>query len=55
MTFLPMIDVVFEVTDASQSYHVPIVVSPYGYSRIEVIKPLNIAGDPQGYLFRDIA
>ncbi|MCR4265614.1 hydroxyisourate hydrolase [Nitratireductor sp. ZSWI3] len=30
--FFPMIDVVFQVTDPSVPYHVPIVVSPYGYS-----------------------
>lgn len=30
--FFPAIDVIFQVTDTTQSYHVPIVVSPYGYS-----------------------
>jgi 5-hydroxyisourate hydrolase len=30
--FFPEIDVVFRVSDASVHYHVPVVVSPYGYS-----------------------
>ena len=31
-TFFPEIDVVFNVEDPEEHYHVPIVVSPYGYS-----------------------
>lgn len=30
--FFPQIDIQFEVDDASEHYHVPIVLSPYGYS-----------------------
>jgi 5-hydroxyisourate hydrolase len=30
--FFPEIDLVFRVTDAAAHYHVPVVVSPYGYS-----------------------
>ena len=30
--FFPEINLVFRVTDASAHYHVPVVVSPYGYS-----------------------
>jgi len=30
--FFPEIDVVFQVPDANLHYHVPVVVSPYGYS-----------------------
>ena len=30
--FFPEIDLVFQVTDADAHYHVPVVVSPYGYS-----------------------
>lgn len=30
--FFPEIDLVFRVTDAHGHYHVPVVVSPYGYS-----------------------
>lgn len=30
--FFPEIDLVFRVTDANEHYHVPVVVSPYGYS-----------------------
>ena len=30
--FFPEIDVVFQVRDPSIHYHVPVVVSPYGYS-----------------------
>lgn len=30
--FFPEIDVVFQVRDPSVHYHVPVVVSPYGYS-----------------------
>ena len=31
-TFYPEVTVVFVVTDASQHYHVPLLVSPFGYS-----------------------
>lgn len=31
-TFFPEIDVVFNVEDPEEHYHVPVVVSPYGYS-----------------------
>jgi 5-hydroxyisourate hydrolase len=31
-TFYPEVSVVFTVTDADQHYHVPLLVSPYGYS-----------------------
>ena len=30
--FFPEIDLVFQVSDAGAHYHVPVVVSPYGYS-----------------------
>lgn len=30
--FYPEILIVFEVTDPSQHYHVPLLLSPYGYS-----------------------
>jgi 5-hydroxyisourate hydrolase len=30
--FFPEIEIVFNVTDPSAHYHVPVVVSPYGYS-----------------------
>lgn len=30
--FFPEIDLVFRVTDEAAHYHVPVVVSPYGYS-----------------------
>lgn len=30
--FFPEIDVVFQIRDPSVHYHVPVVVSPYGYS-----------------------
>ena len=30
--FYPHCDVTFEVSDASAHYHVPLLVSPYGYS-----------------------
>jgi 5-hydroxyisourate hydrolase len=31
-TFYPDVTVTFEVRDATQHYHVPLLVSPYGYS-----------------------
>jgi 5-hydroxyisourate hydrolase len=31
-TFYPEVGVVFTVTDADQHHHVPLLVSPYGYS-----------------------
>jgi len=31
-TFFPEATIVFEVRDASQHYHVPLLLSPYGYS-----------------------
>src|SRR5262245_39419074 len=31
-TFFPEVSIVFEVLDAAQHYHVPLLVSPYGYS-----------------------
>ena len=31
-TFFPEIDVVFDVEDPEEHYHVPVIVSPYGYS-----------------------
>lgn len=30
--FFPEIDVIFQVSDPSQHHHVPVVVSPFGYS-----------------------
>jgi 5-hydroxyisourate hydrolase len=30
--FYPHVEVVFEVHDAAQHYHVPLLVSPFGYS-----------------------
>lgn len=30
--FFPEIDVIFQISDPSQHYHVPVVVSPFGYS-----------------------
>lgn len=31
-SFFPEIDLVFQVSDAKAHYHVPVVVSPFGYS-----------------------
>jgi 5-hydroxyisourate hydrolase len=31
-TFYPEVAVVFTITDAAEHYHVPLLVSPYGYS-----------------------
>lgn len=31
-TFYPQVTVTFEVRDATQHYHVPLLVSPFGYS-----------------------
>ena len=31
-TFFPEIDVIFNVEDPEEHYHVPVIVSPYGYS-----------------------
>ena len=31
-TFYPYVDVVFEVSDPTQHYHVPLTLSAYGYS-----------------------
>jgi 5-hydroxyisourate hydrolase len=31
-TFYPTVQVTFEVNDAGQHYHVPLLVSPFGYS-----------------------
>jgi 5-hydroxyisourate hydrolase len=31
-TFFPVATITFEIKDASQHYHVPLLVSPYGYS-----------------------
>ena len=30
--FFPELDLIFQVTDKAAHYHVPVVVSPYGYS-----------------------
>jgi 5-hydroxyisourate hydrolase len=30
--FFPTVSIVFEVTDAQSPYHVPLLLSPYGYS-----------------------
>lgn len=30
--FYPVVEIVFEVRDLSQAYHVPLFLSPYGYS-----------------------
>jgi 5-hydroxyisourate hydrolase len=30
--FYPYVDVVFEIKDETQHYHVPLLLSPYGYS-----------------------
>lgn len=30
--FYPEVPIVFEITDPSQHYHVPLLLSPYGYS-----------------------
>lgn len=30
--FYPFVEVVFQVTDPEQHFHVPLLVSPYGYS-----------------------
>ena len=32
MTFYPEVTVLFEVRDPAQHYHVPLLVSPYGFS-----------------------
>jgi 5-hydroxyisourate hydrolase len=31
-SFYPSVSVVFEIRDAAQHYHVPLLLSPYGYS-----------------------
>ena len=31
-TFYPYVAIAFEVTDTSQHYHVPLLLSPFGYS-----------------------
>ncbi|KAL6737359.1 hypothetical protein Aduo_011010 [Ancylostoma duodenale] len=31
-TFFPYVEVMFHIADASQHYHVPLTLSPYGYS-----------------------
>ena len=31
-TFYPVVQIDFEVRDASQHYHVPLLISPFGYS-----------------------
>ena len=31
-TFFPEVTITFEVSDETQHYHVPLLVSPYGYS-----------------------
>ena len=31
-TFYPLVSITFLVTDPAQHYHVPLLVSPYGYS-----------------------
>lgn len=31
-SFYPMVSVVFTITDAAQHYHVPLLLSPFGYS-----------------------
>jgi 5-hydroxyisourate hydrolase len=30
--FYPQVSVVFEIEDATQHYHIPLLLSPYGYS-----------------------
>ena len=30
--FYPAVTVLFEITDAGQHYHIPLLLSPYGYS-----------------------
>lgn len=30
--FYPFVEIAFEVVDASQHYHVPLLISPFGYS-----------------------
>ena len=31
-TFFPIVNITFDITDAAQHYHVPLLVSPFGYS-----------------------
>ena len=31
-TFFPQVTIVFKVNDAAQHYHVPLLISPFGYS-----------------------
>lgn len=31
-TFYPYVEVVFRIADPAQHYHVPLLISPYGYS-----------------------
>jgi len=31
-TFYPVVSIVFEITASDQHYHVPLLLSPYGYS-----------------------
>lgn len=30
--FYPKVEVIFEIVDPSQHYHIPLLLSPYGYS-----------------------
>ena len=32
ISFFPIVNVDFEVTDAARNYHVPLLLSPFGYS-----------------------
>jgi len=32
VSFFPLIEVVFEVSDPTQRYHIPLLLSPFGYS-----------------------
>jgi 5-hydroxyisourate hydrolase len=31
-TFFPSVPIVFEITDPTQHYHVPLLLSPFGFS-----------------------
>ena len=31
-TFFPVVPVIFEITDTARKYHIPLLLSPFGYS-----------------------
>jgi len=37
--FYPYITIVFEVVDSGENYHIPLMISPYGYSTFKGANP----------------